>query len=88
MNLINEILFNLSMFSGYGTERVVNLVWKAEGLEEEEANTVIRVFSYRHEKSLIEKNISIAQISVAQATALSCPLDRLGHEHGCYSEEY
>jgi hypothetical protein len=86
--MIRCLLFYLSIAIGYRTERVVNIVWRLEPGEKEgyATNTVIRVFDYWHECLLMEKSCAIQTVAVI-ASPLTCPLDRLSHEHGCYSAQ-
>jgi len=87
MNLINEILFNLSIFTGYKTERVVNIVWELTDPSEEGfcTNSVFRTVNYWHEKTLLKTASCAIEISVGQASPLTCDINRMSHEHTCIS---
>lgn len=89
INFVNEILFYTSIFFGCRTERVINIVWELTDpeLEGYETNSVFRVKDYWLERILSEPASCAIEISVAQASPLTCPLDKINYEHGCYSAD-
>lgn len=87
MNLIKEILFYASIAIGYKTERVVNIVWQLHDPSEEGfcTNSVFRPINYWHEKTLLKSCSCAIETSVAQASPLTCDINRMTHEHTCIS---
>ncbi|MBW4597695.1 MAG: hypothetical protein KME46_33525 [Brasilonema angustatum HA4187-MV1] len=85
--MIKDLLFYLSIFFGYRTERVVNIVWRLDDPDETgySTNSVFRANDYRHERDLLSKNTSTIETSAAIASPLTCQLDRMSYEHGCYT---
>ena len=72
---------------GYKTERVVNIVWQLHDKSEEGfcTNSVFRTINYWHEKTLLKSASCAIEISVGQASPLTCDINRMTHEHTCIS---
>lgn len=86
MSFIEFLLNPKKFFSQY--DLVINIVNKLEDSEDEGwwTNTSMRASSWRHIWHEVT-NLSDDRIEVtlAYATPLCCPINRVIHEHGCYN---
>lgn len=72
------------------TETVVNIVWTKEEWWREgfDTNSVFRTINREHELELLRDDSKfVIETAAADASPLTCPLDKFSHQHGCYSAD-